>query len=231
MKYQVESLYYMHVHFPYSWPCTYFNRGFSFLWECLKTVVETFWGSITQSGSICNLRELVNRTQLDKGAKTFSITDEFVIHVLKANLLAAIYTMFNISSRDQSIRHEVSAQWLQQAASEVIECTLILREPTDYLHSFSHAFMHVAFLYYDLRQAIRFEEGEHIIRHWKYWLPYFLGSGRKNYSCEAANLLCNIQADFPKHIAHIMVHNRTVNITGTHGHGKPIDQMVEHYNL
>ena len=83
-------------------------------------MVETFWGSVTQSGSICNLRELVNRTQLDKGAKTFSITDEVVIHALKANLLAAVYTMYNISSRDQSITHEVSAQWLQQAASEAM---------------------------------------------------------------------------------------------------------------
>ena len=139
--------------------------------------------------------------------------------------------MFNISSGDQEIAHEVSAQWLQQAASQAVDRTLILREPTDDLHSFSHAFMHAAFLYYDLRQAIRFEEGEYIIRHWKYWLPYFLGSRRRNYSCKAANLLCNIQADFPKHISHIVVHNRTVNITGTLGHGKPIDQMVEHYNL
>ena len=91
--------------------------------------------------------------------------------------------------------------------------------------------MHAAFLYHDLRQAIRFEDGEHIVRHWKYWLPYFLGTGRKNYSCEAANLLCNLQADFPQHIAYIVMNNRTVNTTGIYGHGKPIDQMVEHYNL
>ena len=30
-----------------------------------------------------------------------------------------------------------------------------------------------------------------------------LGSGRKNYSCEAANLLCNLNADFPKYIAYV----------------------------
>jgi hypothetical protein len=80
--------------------------------------------------------------------------------------------MFNISSGDQGIAHEVSAQWLQQAASQAVDRTLILREPTDDLHSFSHAFMHAAFLYYDLRQVIRFEEGKDTIRHWKYWLAY-----------------------------------------------------------
>ena len=74
-----------------------------------------------------------------------------------------------------------------------------------------------------------FEQGEHIIHHWKYWLPYLIGNGRKNYYCEAANLVCNIHTDLPELIIHIVVQNRTVNITRTHG--KPIDQVVEHYNL
>ena len=107
----------------------------------------------------------------------------------------------------------------------------MLSETTDKVLQLSTSFMHAAFLYYDLRQAIRYEDGEHIIRHWKLWLPYFLALGRKNYSNEAANLICNIQADFPKHIAYIAIHNRTVNTTGRTGHGKPVDQMVEHYNL
>ena len=164
-----------------------FTGDFHFLWECLKTIIETFWGSVTIPGSMCNLREKINRTQLDKTAKTFSIADEFVVHALKAHLLAAVYSMFGISTGGEAIEHVVSAEWLQHTAARAVDRTLILNEPTDDVHSFSRAFMHAAFLYYDLRQAIRFEEGEHIIRHWKYWL----GSG-KNYSCEAANLLCNI---------------------------------------
>lgn len=106
MKYQVRILLALHLHV--FMPLLIIVIGdFHFLWECLKTVVETFWGSITQSGSISNLREKVNRTQLDKTAKTFSIADEFVIHALKAHLLAAVYTMFNICSGDQRIPHEV----------------------------------------------------------------------------------------------------------------------------
>lgn len=119
----------------------------------------------------------------------------------------------------------------KQTAAKAVECTVVLKYSSDGVYTFSRAFMHAAYLYYYLRQAIRFEDGEHVIRHWKYWLPYFLGTGRKNYACEAANLLANIQADFPRHIAYVVVHNRTVNTTGTPGHGKPIDQMLEHYNL
>ena len=129
----------------------------------MKTVVETFWGSVALSGSLCNLREKVNRTQLDKNAKTFSIADEFVVHALKAHLLAAVYSMFGISGGDETIVHDVSTDWLHNTASKAVDRTLILKDSVDDVHSFSRAFMHAAFLYYDLRQAIRFEEGEHII--------------------------------------------------------------------
>lgn len=93
--------------------------------------------------------------------------------------------------------------------------------------------MHRAFLllYADLRHAIRHENGPHIVRHWKIWLPRFIGCGRKNYATESIHVLANLFANFPKHIAYIVTHNRTVNTRGKFGHGKPIDQMVEHYNL
>ena len=59
----------------------------------------------------------------------------------------------------------------------------------------------------------------------------FVGMSCKNYATEALNLLCNLAATFPRHIAYIVTHNRTVNTQGKDGHGKPIDQMLEHYNL
>ena len=56
-------------------------------------------------------------------------------------------------------------------------------------------------------------------------------TGKKNYSTEAAHLICNVLADYPKHIAYIVIHNRTVNTDSKPGNGKPIDQLLEHYNL
>ena len=100
----------------------------------------------------------------------------------------------------------------------------------DPVYGLHRSFVATAFLYSDLRQAIQFENGPHIIRLWNMWLLRFLGTGKKNYSTEAAHLICNVQADYPKHIAYI-VHNRTLNTDGKPGHGKPVDQLVEHYNL
>ena len=104
-------------------------------------------------------------------------------------------------------------------------------ESVDPIYSLHRSFLYIGFLYHDLREAIQYEEGIHIIRQWRMWLPIFLGTKCHNYAMEAVNLLANLKADFPYHIAHIATYNRTVNTDGRPGHGKPLDQMVEHYNL
>ena len=58
-----------------------------------------------------------------------------------------------------------------------------------------------------------------------------MGTGMNNYALEAANLIANLKADFPAHIAYIVSNNCTVNMRGKPGEGKPIDQLIEHYNL
>ena len=77
-----------------------------------------------------------------------------------------------------------------------------------------YTILHTAFLYVDIRYAIKYEDGPHVIRHWKIWLTRFLGGGGKNYSAEAVELIANIHADLPRHISYIAVNNRTVNVDG-----------------
>ena len=90
--------------------------------------------------------------------------------------------------------------------------------------------MHGAFLL-DLRDAIRYEDGAQIVRLWKHWLLYFLGAGKKNYTLEAVNMLCNLKCNYPPHIAYIVTHNRCANMSGKEGKAKLLDQLIEHYNL
>lgn len=158
------------------------SGDFHFLWECLKLILEAYWGSATTPGSICNLREQIHRHKLDKHGTKFSVADEFVLHAFEAHLMAHILTFFEISSPAAPIPHECSLQWLQEKGQAIVDSILVLKETSDKVLQFSTSFLHSAFLYYDLRQAIRYEDGEHIIRHWQLWLPYFLGMGRKNYS-------------------------------------------------
>ena len=160
-----------------------------------------------------------------------SIADEFVHHCFRAHLLANVCQQFQISSPSDLIRHENTQEWLQSTAELILQGSIMPVELTNPHYSMHRSFVYTAFLYHDLREAVRYEEGSHVIRQWRMWLPIFLGTKCHNYATEAVNLLANLKADFPKHIAYITIHNLTVNINGNPGHGKAIDQMVEHYNL
>ena len=163
--------------------------------------------------------------------KVFNVCDEFLLHAHKSHLLAAICTQLNVASPDAPVSYELSLQWLETTAKSIVSQTLYPTTFTDTVYGLHRSPLHTSFLYVDLRNAIRFEQGEHIIRHWKWWLPRFIATGCKNYALKAANLIINLTARFPKHVSYIATHNRTVNMDGKQGHGKPLDQVMEHYNL
>ena len=190
-----------------------------------------FWGTPAQPGSLCNLREVIRRTQVDKVAKVFNVADEFLMHTFRAHLLAGITSSLAINEVSESIPHEDSREWLHEKAKKIVTDVLMPTTVKDPVHMLHRSFLHHAFLYIDLREAIRWEDGPEIVRHWKWWIPRFIGTGKKNYAAEAVNMIANITADFPKHIAYLATHNRTVNVEGKPGHGKRVDQLMEHYNL
>lgn len=173
-----------------------------------------FWGTPSQPGSLCNVREYISRKQVDKEAKVFSVADEFLIHMIKSHLLARVCYLLKITSPSSDINHEDTLEWLQDEARMLVEKCLQPSESSDPTYHFHRSFLHTAFLYVDLRHAITWQDGPHVFRYWKLWLSRFLGTDRKNYSTETVELLTNIFADFPRHISYISVHNRTVNIEG-----------------
>lgn len=139
--------------------------------------------------------------------------------------------MLQVSTTSDSIPHDHSQQWLYDTATKLLADTLMPSITDDPVFGFHRTFLHIGYLYVDLRNAIRHENGPHIVAHWKLWLPRFIATGCKNYATECVHLLTHLCADLPKHLAYIAMHNRTVNTEGKAGRGKPIDQMTEHYIL
>ena len=168
---------------------------------------------------------------MDKNAKVFNTCDEFLVHSFKGHLIAGILTQLQIKAVDDSIEHTCSKTWLDETAERLVTATIMPSTTNDPVFALHRSFLHHAFLYIDLREAIRWAEGEQIVRHWKFWLVKFLSCGFTNYAKEAVNHIANLKAVFPRHIAFIATHNRTVNMTGTPGRAKPVDQLIEHYNL
>ena len=111
------------------------------------------------------------------------------------------------SMDDDIIGEEINIEWLKCKAISVVEASIMPTNSSDPAYSMHRCFMHGMFQYVDLRNAIRYEDGPEIIRSWKHWLLYFLGAGRKNYTYEAVNMLCNLKCNYPPHIAYIITHN------------------------
>ena len=86
--------------------CT--TGDFHFLWECLRVIFLTFWSTPAKHGSLCNTREQLRRTQVDKGVKVFSVGDEFLVHTFKGHLAARICTILGLKSTSDAIPHERS---------------------------------------------------------------------------------------------------------------------------
>ncbi|KAI8479744.1 positive regulation of bleb assembly [Branchiostoma belcheri] len=61
----------------------------------------------------------------------------------------------------------------------------------------------------DRKKSPAYENGADIISQCRFWLPTFLGTGRTQYSTEAANLLANLAADWSEAVAVLATNNRT----------------------
>ena len=194
-------------------------------------ILNSFWGNPRAVGSLSNLRLQIERLSVGQKGSNFATGDEFLLHTFLGHLIAAICEHFSVESTDDAIQHEPTGEWLESTAKVIVSKTILPVESDDLVHALHRSLLHATFLYTDLREAIRYEDGNQVVRQWKFWLIYFLGNSRKNYALEAVTMLSNIYANFPRHIAYIATHNRFVNTTGKDGHGKPLDLMVEHYNL
>ena len=183
-----------------------------------------FWGTPSQPGSLCNMREYISHKQVDKEARRVS-NAHIQVSPPSQSVLSARCCLSILRN------HTATLEWLQQKAKNLVQQCLQPYQSEDPIYHLHRSFLQAAFQYIDLRYAIRWEDGPQVIRHWKLWLPRFLGTGCKNHSMGAVELLSNIiHANFPRNIAYIALHNRTVNLDGKPGRGKPLDFMMEHYN-
>ncbi|XP_019618434.1 PREDICTED: uncharacterized protein LOC109465518 [Branchiostoma belcheri] len=206
---------------------------FHFLWETGKCIHIAHWNSPKNVGSLAHLRDVVDRRNVDSGGKKFNAMDEFLHHACKAHLIAALLHHLGMTCPGEDVP-ERSAEELNDTIHSFLDKYVFKRTVRDSVDDsiFQHAvaLLRHLMLYVDLRQCIRHEDGPGIISHWKFWLPTFLGTGRSQYSSEAANHLANLLADWSPRTTEVLTNNRGVNTHSREGHGKPVDMLVEHYN-
>lgn len=65
---------------------------------------------------------------------------------------------------DDEVGEETSIEWLKSKPILVVEASVMPTNSSDAAYSMHRCFMHGAFQYIDLRNAIRYEDGPQIIR-------------------------------------------------------------------
>ena len=104
------------------------------------------------------------------------------------------------------------------------------KDSTDKVSLYARRLLSLGCFYLEYSDAIREGDGDRVLRCWRYLLPMFVSSGRKNYAIESLNLL--LQHDFilPPRQAAEPIWSRFVNTKGQQGTNIPNDLHMEHLN-
>ena len=84
--------------------------------------------------------------------------------------------------------------------------------------------------YLEFSDAIKEGDGLRVLRCWKYLLPLFKSSSRKNYSIEVLNMLCQCEYDLTPRQSQELIWCRFVNTHSAPGRNIPADLYQEHLN-
>lgn len=79
--------------------------------------------------------------------------------------MARLFTLLKVKTISDNIEHEKLLQWLEERAKSLVAQTILPVCSEDKVYLLHRSFLHMAFLYYDLRHAIRWEDGPTVILH------------------------------------------------------------------
>ena len=189
------------------------------------------------------------RNVVTKPEKSVSACEEFFLLVVEGHICTAAMQLFNMSSLDD----EPSLQYFPQesmkltsqhcwklmilAIKKIIDSFVDISYPKasteedeDNVCAYAKEVMSLGLLLMAFIDGICEGDGERIIRCWRYFLPLFKASGRKNYVIEAFNLLLQYEYVFTPRLRQQVMWERTVNIHGRPGRNVSMDLHMEHIN-
>ena len=99
----------------------------------------------------------------------------------------------------------------------------------DLIQDHSIELLSLGCFYLNFRDAIKEGDGERVLRCWRYMLPIFISTRRKNYAKEALLLISQHDYLLPHRMAQV-IWSRFVNIRGVPDGNIPADLHNEHLN-
>ena len=101
---------------------------------------------------------------------------------------------------------------------------------TDLVKGYAKQIVSLGLLYMEYCDGIREEDGERIIRCWRFMLLIFKVTDKRKYSIQAATLLLQHEFLFTERLREQLLWSRTINTRGKPGKNIPMDLHLEHLN-
>lgn len=171
---------------------------------------------VAAATSYLNMQDLESVPEIfptDESAVSLCDTDRRQAIMTIANNIVDQHCDFRFLLADSEEREEASSD----AAS-------------DSVYEYASDVLSLSLFYMEYEDAIAEGDGLRILRCWKYLLPYFYSSNKKNYSIEALRLLLQYYYLLPPRLSQQLIWSRCINVHGRPGKNIPMDLHMEHLN-
>lgn len=193
---------------------------------------------------------MINRRNVvKKPEKSVTACEEFFLLVTEAHICALAMKMFGMTKFDDTpssthfpekctnLTSDDRWKLMQLAIEEMVNSYIDISFPTpdtksddDHVRAYAKELTSLGLLLMEFVDAVREGDGERIVRCWRYFLPIFKVSGRKNYVIEAFNLLFKYEYCFTPRMKEQLMWERTINTHGRIGKNVSMDLHMEHIN-
>ena len=204
--------------------------------------------SASQYGTLYQLKNLTGRANVD----SFDPCEDFFVLVTKAHIVAAAMNLLKMTSLhdvpSMDFVQQGNLTWTQTAeerkaiiehiTNAIVDSFVLLNynrstdvsNTSDGVYSYAVNLLTLGCFYLEFRDAIKEGDGLRVLRCYRYLLPMFVSSRRKNYAIETLNLL--FQHDFllSPRLAEELIWSRFINTHGHAGKNIPNDLHCEHLN-
>ena len=227
----------MHLHYIYS----------QLIWKYFYSTTSS-----KEFGTLHQLRNATNRSNVpsSKVINKFDSCDDFLKLIIESHVLVAAMKMFQMDTLEDvpvsTLIPEGEDTWmLQNDMREGLLSTITTQlvnsyvnmqfntespESKDMVYAYCNNLLSLGCFYLEFDDAIKEGDGERVLRCWRYMLPMFVSSGRKNYAIECFHLLMQHDYILSERQAAEMLWSRFINTHGQQGKNIPNDLHCEHLN-
>lgn len=206
--------------------------------------------SVSDFGTLIQLRNVINRRNVVTDPKeNFNACDDFFTLVVTCHFLAVVMKNLGMSTLDDipTVGDFTSDSWMmsdddrksalyhfcQEIIAEYVHQPLnpvLADDIDDKVQEYAKELMSLGILYLNYKDAIKEGDGGRVLALWKYLLPIFKASDRRNYSIEILLTLYNCHFVYSPRQVKQVLWSRFINTHGLPGKNIAADLHMEHLN-